>query len=76
MGIQKLWRIYWTYVHNTETPILSYNNETELSVVVNLVIFAVRGMQTQKRDFKQKKIFKNQSKLQKKRLSSLLNDNF
>ena len=25
------------YAHNTEVPILSYNNETELSAIVNLV---------------------------------------
>ncbi len=30
------------YAHNTETPILSYNNETELSAVVNLVYLSAR----------------------------------
>ena len=30
------------YVHNTETPILLYNNEIELSAVVNLVYLAAR----------------------------------
>lgn len=30
------------YVHNTETPILSYNNEVELSAVVNLVYLSAR----------------------------------
>lgn len=30
------------YAHNTETPMLSYNNETELSAVVNLVYLAAR----------------------------------
>ncbi len=30
------------FVHNTETPILSYNHETELSAVVNLVYLAAR----------------------------------
>ncbi len=28
------------YAHNTETPILSYNNETELSAIINLFIFS------------------------------------
>jgi len=30
------------YAHNTETPVLSYNNEAELSAVVNLVYLAAR----------------------------------
>ena len=30
------------YAHNTESPILSYNSETELSAVVNLVYLAAR----------------------------------
>lgn len=30
------------YAHDTEVPILSYNNETELSAVVNLVYLAAR----------------------------------
>lgn len=30
------------YAHNTEVPILSYNNETELSVIINLVYLAAR----------------------------------
>lgn len=30
------------YVHNTESPIFSYNNETELSAIVNLVYLAAR----------------------------------
>lgn len=30
------------YAHNTETPMLSYNNETDLSAVVNLVYLAAR----------------------------------
>lgn len=30
------------YAHDTETPILSYNNEVELSAVVNLVYLAAR----------------------------------
>lgn len=31
-----------SYAHNTEVPILSYNNETELSAIVNLVYLAAR----------------------------------
>ena len=31
-----------TYAHNTEVPILSYNNETELSAVINLIYLAAR----------------------------------
>ena len=30
------------YAHNTEVPILSYNNETELSAIVNLVYLSAR----------------------------------
>ncbi len=30
------------YAHNTETPLLSYNNEAELAAVVNLVYLAAR----------------------------------
>ena len=30
------------YAHNTETPILAYNNETELSAIVNLVYLSAR----------------------------------
>jgi len=30
------------YAHNTETPVLSYNNEVELSAIVNLVYLAAR----------------------------------
>lgn len=30
------------FAHNTETPLLSYNNETELSVIVNLVYLSAR----------------------------------
>jgi hypothetical protein len=30
------------YAHDTETPILSYNNEVELSAVVNLVYLSAR----------------------------------
>ena len=30
------------YAHNTETPILSYNNEVELSAIVNLVYLSAR----------------------------------
>lgn len=31
-----------SFAHNTETPLLSYNNETELSAIVNLVYLAAR----------------------------------
>lgn len=31
------------YAHDTESPILSYNNETELSAVINLVYLAARN---------------------------------
>ena len=31
------------YAHNTETPILSYNNEVELSAIVNLVYLSARN---------------------------------
>ena len=31
-----------SFVHNTETPILSYNNEVELSAIVNLVYLSAR----------------------------------
>ena len=30
------------FAHNTESPILSYNNETELSAIVNLIYLAAR----------------------------------
>ncbi|MCD8313611.1 MAG: PD-(D/E)XK nuclease domain-containing protein, partial [Bacteroidales bacterium] len=30
------------YVHNTESPILSYNNEAELSALVNLIYLSAR----------------------------------
>ena len=30
------------YAHNTETPVLSYNNEVELSAIVNLVYLSAR----------------------------------
>lgn len=30
------------FAHNTETPLLTYNNETELSAIVNLVYLAAR----------------------------------
>ena len=31
------------YAHNTESPILSYNNEAELSAIVNLVYLSARN---------------------------------
>lgn len=33
-----------SYAHNTEVPLLSYNNETELSAIVNLVYLAARDI--------------------------------
>ena len=45
------------YVHNTETPILSYNNETELSAVVNLVYLAARDRYRVEREDKSGKGF-------------------
>lgn len=45
------------YVHNTETPILSYNNETELSAVVNLVYLAARDRYRVEREDKAGKGF-------------------
>ena len=38
--------------HNTEVPILSYNNETELSAIVNLVYLAARDMYRVEREDK------------------------
>lgn len=40
------------YAHNTEVPILSYNNETELSAVVNLVYLAARDQYRVEREDK------------------------
>lgn len=31
------------YAHNTESPVLSYNHEAELSAVVNLIYLAARS---------------------------------
>ena len=31
-----------SFAHNTETPILSYNSETELSAIINLVYLSAR----------------------------------
>ena len=45
------------YAHNTETPILSYNNETELSAVVNLVYLAARDKYRVEREDKAGKGF-------------------
>lgn len=43
--------------HDTETPILSYNNETELAAVVNLVYLAARDKYRVKREDKAGKGF-------------------
>ena len=45
------------YVHNTETPILTYNNEVELSAVVNLVYLAARDRYRVEREDKAGKGF-------------------
>ena len=45
------------YAHNTEVPILSYNNETELSAIVNLVYLAARDQYRVEREDKAGKGF-------------------
>lgn len=40
------------YAHNTESPIFSYNNEIELSAVVNLVYLAARDKYRMEREDK------------------------
>ena len=45
------------YAHNTETPILSYNNEVELAAVVNLVYLAARDKYRVEREDKAGKGF-------------------
>ena len=40
------------YAHNTEVPILSYNNETELSAIVNLVYLSARDQYRVEREDK------------------------
>ncbi|MCI9531548.1 MAG: AAA family ATPase [Lachnospiraceae bacterium] len=45
------------YLHNTESPILSYNNETELSAVVNLAYLAARDKYRVEREDKAGKGF-------------------
>lgn len=49
--IQTMTRIL-KYVHDTESPILSYNNEVELSAVVNLVYQAARDRYQMEREDK------------------------
>ena len=41
-----------SFAHNTETPILSYNNETELSAIVNLVFLSARDFYRVEREDK------------------------
>jgi len=41
-GDTKTMALILSYAHNTETPILSYNNEVELSAIVNLVYLSAR----------------------------------
>lgn len=45
------------YAHNTEVPILSYNNETELSAIVNLVYLSARDQYRVEREEKAGKGF-------------------
>ena len=45
------------YAHNTEVPILSYNNETELSAIVNLVYLSARDRYRVEREDKAGKGF-------------------
>lgn len=45
------------FVHNTESPILSYNNEAELSAVVNLIYLAARDRYRVEREDKAGKGF-------------------
>ena len=45
------------YAHNTEVPILSYNNETELSAIINLVYLAARDQYRVEREDKAGKGF-------------------
>ncbi|WP_448862333.1 AAA family ATPase [Dorea sp.] len=45
------------YVHNTEIPILSYNHETELAAIVNLVFLAARDWYQVEREDKAGKGF-------------------
>ncbi len=45
------------FVHNTETPILSYNHETELAAVVNLVYLSARDKYRVEREDKAGKGF-------------------
>ena len=40
------------YAHNTEVPILSYNNETELSAIINLVYLSARAQYRVEREDK------------------------
>lgn len=40
------------YAHNTEIPLLSYNNETELSAIVNLVYLSTRNQYRVEREDK------------------------
>lgn len=41
-----------SFAHNTETPILAYNNETELSAIVNLVFLSARDFYRVEREDK------------------------
>lgn len=43
------------YAHNTETPLLSYNHEIELSAIVNLVYLSARDQYRVEERIKQEK---------------------
>ena len=40
------------YAHNTESPLLNYNNETELTMIVNMVYLSARDTYTMEREDK------------------------
>ena len=40
------------FAHNTETPLLAYNNETELAAIVNLIYLAARDRYNVQREDK------------------------
>ena len=51
-GDVKMMADIFEFVHDTETPILSYSNETELSAVVNLIYLAARDQYRVEREDK------------------------
>lgn len=56
-GDTKIMEEILQYAHNTETPILSYHHETELSAIVNLVYLAARDRYRVEREDKAGKGF-------------------